>query len=94
MKFKIVNEGELFCSDFQYKFIDEKQSDFIGAVSNSNEDTKNEINRQLDILISEYRKIFQNLAEALASKTYDETNKQFGPARIIALLNNEPIQIP
>ena len=46
MKFKIVNEGELFCSDFQYKFIDEKQSDFIGAVSRSNEDTKNEINRQ------------------------------------------------
>ena len=94
MKFKIVNEGELFCSDFQYKFIDEKQSDFIGAVSRSNEDTKNEINRQLDLLISEHRKEFQNLAETLAEKTYDETKKQFGPARLNSLLNDEPIQIP
>lgn len=75
MKFKIVNEGELFCSDFQYKFSDEKQSDFIGAVSISNEDTKNEINRQLDILINEYKKVFSNLAETLASKTYDEVNQ-------------------
>ena len=58
MKLKIVNEGELFCSDFQYKFIDEKQSDFIGTVSRGNEDTKNEINRLLDLLISEHKKEF------------------------------------
>ena len=52
MKFKIANEGELFCSDFQYKFSDEKQSDFIGAISRGNEDTRNEINYQLDKIIN------------------------------------------
>ena len=41
----------------------------------SSEDTKNEINRQLDLLISDHRKEFQNLAETLAEKTYDETKK-------------------
>ena len=30
MRYKLINEGELFCSDFRYRFTDEKASDYIG----------------------------------------------------------------
>jgi len=42
IKHKLVNEGELFCSDFKYRFSDEKSRDYMGA-GRSNEDTINDI---------------------------------------------------
>lgn len=39
IKFRLVNEGELFCSDFQFRFSDPKSQDYIGFLGKSNEDT-------------------------------------------------------
>ena len=39
MKYKIINEGELFCSDFRYRVTEGKPLDFIGMISKSNEET-------------------------------------------------------
>jgi len=39
IKFRLVNEGELFCSDFQYRSSDAKTRDFIGFIGKSTEDT-------------------------------------------------------
>lgn len=48
IKFRLVNEGELFCSDFQYRFTDSNCQNYIGFLGKSNEDTVNEIKYQLD----------------------------------------------
>jgi hypothetical protein len=39
IKFRLVNEGELFCSDFQFRFSDPKSEAYIGFLGKSNEDT-------------------------------------------------------
>ena len=54
IKHKLVNEGELFCSDFRYRFSDEKSREYIG-VGRSNEDTVNDIQRELERIIKKYR---------------------------------------
>jgi hypothetical protein len=41
--YKLINEGELFCSDYKYRFSDAKTQDYIGVVGKSSEDTVNEI---------------------------------------------------
>ncbi len=38
-----MNEGELFCSDFTYRFTDEKSRGYIGVIGKTNEDTMREI---------------------------------------------------
>ena len=43
-KYKIINEGELFCSDFKYRYSDEKSNDFMGFLGKSNEETIADIN--------------------------------------------------
>lgn len=54
IKHKLVNEGELFCSDFRYRFSDEKSREYMG-VGRSNEDTVNDIQRELERIIKKYR---------------------------------------
>lgn len=48
MKYKIINEGELFCSDFRYRVTEGKSLDFIGMISKSNEETQIDINKEID----------------------------------------------
>jgi hypothetical protein len=43
VRYKIINEGELFCSDFKYRFSDDKQNDYIGALGKSDEDLVRDI---------------------------------------------------
>lgn len=43
VSYKILNEGELFCSDFKYRFSDDKQNDYIGALGKSDEDLVRDI---------------------------------------------------
>lgn len=38
-KYKLINEGELFCSNFTFRFSEEKSCDFIGILGKSNEET-------------------------------------------------------
>ena len=58
MKYKIINEGELFCSDFRYRVTEGKPLDFIGMISKSNEETQIDINKEIDEIIEKYRKTF------------------------------------
>ena len=56
--YKLINEGELFCSDFKYRFSDAKTQDFMGVVGKSSEDTINEIQDILNKIINKYRKAY------------------------------------
>ena len=70
IKFRLVNEGELFCSDFQFRFSDPKSQDYIGFLGKSNEDTQNEIKFELDSLIKQYRTEFREYAKEVAKKEF------------------------
>ena len=54
--YKLINEGELFCSDFKYRFSDAKTQDYMGVVGKSSEDTMNDIQEMLNQIINKYRK--------------------------------------
>jgi len=76
-KFRLVNEGELFCSDFRYRFTDSQSFDYIGFLGKSNEDTISDITRELDDLIKvyrdKYRKFYKaQIEEAKVDKLYKE----------------------
>ena len=59
IRYKILNEGELFCSDFKYRFSDDKQNDYIGALGKSDEDLVRDISQEIDEIIKKYKKLFE-----------------------------------
>ena len=63
IQYKLVNEGELFCSDFKYRFTDQKSRDFMGFLGKSNEETLEDIHKQLDKIIKVYRAIFNQYVQ-------------------------------
>ncbi len=70
IRYKILNEGELFCSDFKYRFSDDKQNDYIGALGKSDEDLVRDISQELDDIIKKYRKLFDDHSNRRASAEY------------------------
>ena len=64
--YKLVNEGELFCSDFKYRFTDQKSRDFMGFLGKSNEDTLHDIQIELDRIIKLYRDIFNKYVSEIS----------------------------
>lgn len=61
VRYKIINEGELFCSDFKYRFSDSRGYDYIGALGKSNEDAVNEISTELATMIRHYKEVFREV---------------------------------
>jgi hypothetical protein len=64
-KYKIINEGELFCSDFKYRFSDEKSTDFMGFIGKSNEETIAEITQELEEIIKFYRGLYKEFLKKI-----------------------------
>ena len=63
IRYNLINEGELFCSDFKFRFTDQKSRDFIGVLGKSNEETVMEISQELDKIIKKYRDKFKKFLE-------------------------------
>ena len=72
IKYRLVNEGELFCSDFTFRFSDNKSRDFIGFLGKSNEETVNEIKQELQLIIQKYSKGFKDYVSTLSASRHKE----------------------
>lgn len=72
VKFKIINEGELFVSDFKYRFSDQNSKELIGFVGKSNEDTVNDIKTELENIIRQYKKKYEEFCNDVIGPKEDE----------------------
>ena len=72
VKFKIINEGELFVSDFKYRFSDQNSKELIGFVGKSNEDTVNDIKTELEYIIRQYKKKYEEFCKDVIGPKEDE----------------------
>ena len=77
IRFKLVNEGELFCSDFKYRFTEEKVNDYIGAFGKSNEDTKDDITKTLEEIIKKYRESFREYRHQETEAAYEKHRQEY-----------------
>ena len=57
--FKIMNEGELFCTNLVFSLDDEKHDKLIGDPGTKDEDAVKQLNTKLSILIHEFRGKFR-----------------------------------
>jgi hypothetical protein len=61
--FKIMNEGELFCTNLNFNLDDEKHDKLIGDPGTKDEDAVKQLNTKLNVLIQEYRYKFKQILE-------------------------------
>lgn len=61
--FKIMNEGELFCTNLNFNLDDEKHEKLIGDPGTKDEDAVKQLNTKLTLLIQEYRIKFRHVIE-------------------------------
>lgn len=53
--FKIMNEGELFCTNLNFNLEDERHERLIGDPGTKDEDAVKQLNNKLTVLMQEYR---------------------------------------
>jgi hypothetical protein len=61
--FKIMNEGELFCTNLNFNLDDEKHDKLIGDPGTKDEDAVKQLNTKLTLLKDEYRAKFKQIVE-------------------------------
>ena len=61
--FKIMNEGELFCTNLNFNLDDDRHQKLIGDPGTKDEDAVKQLNTKLQLIIAEYRQKFYALAE-------------------------------
>lgn len=62
--FKILNEGELFCTNLNFNLDSDKQEKLIGDPGQKDEDAVKQLNTKLTLIKEEYRLLFNQLSEA------------------------------
>ena len=61
--FKIMNEGELFCTNLNFNLDDDRHEKLIGDPGTKDEDAVKQLNTKLQLLMSEYRLKFKQTIE-------------------------------
>lgn len=81
--YKILNEGELFCTNLNFNLDDERHEKLIGDPGAKDEDAVKQLNTKLKVLIEEYRIRFVQICE---DRKYNRV--QFGRAIYFAAYFN------
>ena len=63
VQYKILNEGELYCTNLEYNLDSDKQSKLIGDPGQKGEDSVKAINAKLKELQEKYSKLKDQLVE-------------------------------
>lgn len=71
VQYKILNEGELFCTNLEFNLDDEKNSKFIGDPGKKGEDSVMAINAKLKELQEKYS---VEKKELISSRGYNSLN--------------------
>ena len=61
--YKILNEGELFCTNLNFNLDSDKNEKLIGDPGQKDEDAVKQLNIKLTLIKDEYRVIFNQLCE-------------------------------
>ncbi len=61
--FKILNEGELFCTTLTFNLEDENNGNLIGDKTLKDEDAVKALNKKLDEIIRTYKSVFERLCD-------------------------------
>jgi hypothetical protein len=61
--YKILNEGELYCTNLNFNLDDERHEKLIGDPGAKDEDAVKQLNSKLRVLIEEYRMRFVQICE-------------------------------
>lgn len=61
--FKIMNEGELFCTSLNFNLDNDSHEKLIGDPGTKDEDAVKQLNNKLDVLIKEYKLKFRQVQE-------------------------------
>jgi hypothetical protein len=64
VEYRILNEGELFCTTLTFNLDDDKHTKLIGDPGNKDEDAVKAMNARIDEMIRKYRGKFDALKDA------------------------------